>query len=170
MHPREVIVFKLVEATRLEDGEAVIELVEELAKTGAREYPPYTRASMTRKFEVPWDHKEGVPLTTLEVYLTVGLYPDGRPCDLLFWGGKMGDFPHGILNALAQATSLALQYGTPIQKIIKQWKSTQFPPAGFTGDQEFPRCTSLLDMIGKWMESKFAVNDDWKGRRAIANH
>ena len=42
-----------------------------------------------------------------------------------------------------------------IEKIIKQWKNTRFPPEGFTGDPRFPRCTSLLDLCAQWMQDMF---------------
>jgi ribonucleoside-diphosphate reductase alpha chain len=149
---REKIIEQLFEAIDSDDWVAVKELQQKLRKLGNREYPPYERESITRKFSVVWPKNED----RLELYLTVGLYEDGRPCDFFFDTSKMGDFPHGVLHALAMMTSIALQYGCPIGKIIKQWRATKFLPEGFTGDPEFKICTSLLDFIGRWLEKKFA--------------
>jgi ribonucleoside-diphosphate reductase alpha chain len=125
---------------------------------------PTDRESITKRLQLVWpDHPcphcgaEQHADKRLRVYATVGLYEDGTPGELFFSGDRMGKFPHGVLHNLAMMASLALQYGAPIEKVIAQWRSTRFPPEGFTGDKEFPRCTSLLDYVARWLEARFVT-------------
>lgn len=127
-----------------------------------REHLPRDRRSVTKRFELRWPEKiceecgaESRRSQTLRVYVTVGFYDDGRPGEIFFSADRMGRFPHGMLCALAMATSIAWQHGVPLESTIKQWRATKFPPEGFTGEEEFPLCTSLLDYVAQWLEARF---------------
>ena len=136
--------------------EAYEDLVIELEgpRFGERKYPPMDRESVVKKFEVSWP-ASGDQTEKLELYMIIGMYEDGSPCDLFFACSKTGSFAHGLLSSLAMMTSIAWQHGCPVEKTIKQWRGTQFPPRGFTGDKEFPRCGSLLDYLAQYLEARF---------------
>lgn len=111
---------------------------------------PVERESVTRKFELVWPHGEHVSF-----YITVGLYENGDPGEIAVATAKMGEFPHGVFRALAMAASLALQYGAPMSAIVAQWRGTRFPPEGFTPDPRYRRCSSLLDLVARWLDDEF---------------
>jgi len=96
------------------------------------------------------------------LYLTVGLYEDGRVGEL-FFHGRMGELAHGLADACALVASLALQRGVPLVDITTKWRGMRFAPAGFTGDKEFPRASSILDYAAKWLESRFVYRDEVQG-------
>ena len=49
--------------------------------------------------------------------VTVGFYPDGTPGEVFIDGGKTGQDIQSTARDAAVALSLALQHGTPIEKI-----------------------------------------------------
>ena len=50
-----------------------------------------------------------------EGYLTVGLYDDGKPGELFITMAKEGSTTGGLMDSLGTATSVALQYGVPVE-------------------------------------------------------
>jgi ribonucleoside-diphosphate reductase alpha chain len=53
-------------------------------------------------------------------------------------------------------TSLALQYGVPIENLAAKFKGVRFEPYGFTSNPEIPQASSLVDYMFRWLELKFA--------------
>jgi len=141
----------------------VLKLIDRLV-TRSRDQLPINRQSLTRRFSAPWPEErcphcgEIIRADKLRIYTTVSLYDAGNPGEIFFSADQIGGFAHGLMASLAMATSIALQYGAPIEKIVKQWRATRFPPEGFTGDPDFPRCTSLLDLVGQWLEKRFITS------------
>jgi len=115
-----------------------------------RERLPDERQSVTHKFEV--GGQEG--------YLTVGLYEDGRPGELFVNISKEGSTLSGLVDGVALLTSLALQYGVPLEAIARKLKKTCFEPCGRTSNKEIPLATSLLDYIFCWLEKHFEEGQD----------
>ncbi len=110
-----------------------------------RETLPDERRSVTHKFRV--GDQEG--------YLTVGLYPDGRPGELFVKINKEGSTVSGLMDAVAKVASIALQYGVPLQDLAPKMRNTRFDPAGPTGNREIPWATSVVDYVFHWLERKF---------------
>lgn len=108
------------------------------------------RYGATRRFQVLWPNGE-----KLRFYVTVSEYEDGCPGEIAIHTDSVGSFASGLLRAIAQLTSLALQYGAPIESIICQWRHGKFPPEGFTGDRDYARCTSLLDLVAQWLHDRY---------------
>lgn len=113
--------------------------------------PPYRkrlpdeRQSVTHKFTI--GEQEG--------YLTVGLYEDGQPGEMFVCIAKVGSTMSGLMDAVALLTSLSLQYGIPLEKIIQKFRNTRFEPDGLTRNPNIPHASSLLDYIFRWLELKF---------------
>src|SRR6476646_2443320 len=63
------------------------------------------RASITHKFKVG-DH---------EGYITVGLYPNGKPGELFITMAKEGSTVSGLMDSFALAVSIALQHGVQLE-------------------------------------------------------
>ncbi|HLB31940.1 MAG TPA: vitamin B12-dependent ribonucleotide reductase [Patescibacteria group bacterium] len=110
-----------------------------------RKRPPKERQSITRKVTIG-GHK---------LYVTVGLYPDGTPAEIFVNMAQEGSFASGMADAFAKITSIGLQYGVPVETIIKQLEHMRFDPHGFTGDSDIPFATSVADFIAQWLRKTF---------------
>jgi len=115
-----------------------------------RNHLPDERRSITHKFSVG----------THEGYLVVGLYPDGQPGEIFVTMAKEGSTVSGLINSLAQAVSIGLQYGIPLQMFCNKFCYTRFEPSGFTGNPAIPQATSVMDYIFRWLSKKFSCEDE----------
>jgi ribonucleoside-diphosphate reductase alpha chain len=106
---------------------------------------PDERPSITHKFQV--GEQEG--------YVTVGLYDDGRPGEVFLRVSKQGSTVNGLMECLGQVTSIALQYGVPLEVLAAKLKNTRFEPAGMTTNRDIPTATSLADYVFRWLERRF---------------
>jgi ribonucleoside-diphosphate reductase alpha chain len=109
---------------------------------------PDERASFTHKFSIGGH----------EGYLTVGLYPDGTPGEIFVRMAKEGSVIAGLMDSFATAISLALQHGVPLHVLIEKFKGTRFEPSGFTGNQEIPIATSIMDYLFRWLAIRFPTD------------
>ncbi len=110
-----------------------------------RRHLPDERHSITHKFRL--GEQEG--------YLTVGLYDDGAPGEIFVNISKEGSTIRGLMDAVAMLTSVALQYGVPLENLIAKFRGVHFEPAGFTGNPKIPSASSLVDYIFRWLEQRF---------------
>jgi len=106
---------------------------------------PDERSSITHKFSIA-GHKG---------YLTVGKYENGELGEIFIKMAKEGSTLSGIMDAFAQAVSLALQYGVPPQALVDKFVGSRFEPSGFTGNPTIRLAKSLVDYIGRWLGGKF---------------
>ncbi|HEY5924609.1 MAG TPA: vitamin B12-dependent ribonucleotide reductase [Kofleriaceae bacterium] len=117
---------------------------------------PDERASFTHKFSIGGH----------EGYLTVGLYPDGTPGEIFVRMAKEGSVIAGLMDSFATAISLALQHGVPLHVLIEKFKGTRFEPSGFTGNQEIPIATSIMDYLFRWLAIRFPL----EGQSIVERH
>ncbi len=120
-------------------------IVERIVHRPMRRRLPDTRHSMTHKFNVAGH----------EGYLTVGLYEDGQPGELFITMAKEGSTIGGLMDSLGTATSVSLQYGVPIESLVKKFTHQRFEPAGMTTNRDIPFAKSLVDYIFRWMGMQF---------------
>ena len=73
---------------------------------------------------------------------------------------KEGSTISGLMDAFACATSIALQYGVPLQTLVDKFSHTRFEPSGFTKNPEIPIAKSITDYIFRWLASKFLSRDE----------
>jgi ribonucleoside-diphosphate reductase alpha chain len=106
--------------------------------------PPDTRL-VTHKFNVAGH----------EGYLTVGLYDDGMPGELFITMAKEGSTIGGLMDSLGTATSVALQYGVPLNSMVRKFTHQRFEPAGMTTNRDIPFAKSLVDYIFRWLGMEF---------------
>ena len=111
----------------------------------ARTRLPDERRSITHKFRV--GEQEG--------YVTVGLFDDGRPGEVFITISKEGSTIRGLMDSVAVLTSLALQYGVPLEDLVRKFRGVHFEPAGFTDNPELPQASSIVDYIFRWLERRF---------------
>jgi ribonucleoside-diphosphate reductase alpha chain len=106
---------------------------------------PDDRDSITHKFNVAGH----------EGYLTVGLYPDGKPGEVFVIISKEGSFVSGLLDSWATIFSLALQFGMPLEKAIEKLKGHSYEPQGITSNPNYRFAKSITDYIAVYLEQKF---------------
>jgi ribonucleoside-diphosphate reductase alpha chain len=95
-----------------------------------------------------------------EGYITVGLYEDGAPGELFITMSKEGSTISGLMDTIATAISLALQYGVPLRVLVDRFSHMRFEPSGFTGNPDLPIAKSIVDYIFRWLGLKFLRADD----------
>jgi len=126
-------------------GEISIEQLEAARREPHRHRLPATRSSITHKFDVAGH----------EGYLTVGLYEDGRPGELFITMAKEGSTVGGMMDAFATAISLCLQYGVPVEALVKKFSHQRFEPSGMTSNRDIPFAKSIVDYIFRWLGITF---------------
>jgi ribonucleoside-diphosphate reductase alpha chain len=104
-----------------------------------------TRDAVTHKFNVGGH----------EGYITVGLYDDGRPGELFIQMAKEGSTMGGLMDTVGTLTSIALQYGVPLETLAEKFSNQRFEPSGFTSNKGIPRATSIIDYVFRWMKQEF---------------
>ncbi|MHB8609899.1 MAG: vitamin B12-dependent ribonucleotide reductase [Candidatus Acidiferrales bacterium] len=121
----------------------------ELFARAVREKMPVERASITHKFSV------GVN----EGYITVGMYPDGRPGEIFIKMSKEGSTLSGVMDGLALTVSLGLQYGVPLKVFVDKLVNTRFEPSGITANPNIRFVSSVLDYLARWLGGRFISSD-----------
>ncbi|MFL5817598.1 MAG: vitamin B12-dependent ribonucleotide reductase, partial [Conexibacter sp.] len=61
----------------------------------------------------------------------------------------------GMMNSFATAISIALQYGVPLETLVRKFSYMRFEPEGMTMNTEIPFAKSLPDYIMRWLASRF---------------
>jgi ribonucleoside-diphosphate reductase alpha chain len=127
-----------------------------LAGTPAKPYRrrlPDDRASRTHKFSIGGH----------EGYIHVGLYDDGTPGEIFVTISKEGSTISGMMDAFATSVSLALQYGVPLEVLVRKFSHMRFEPSGWTPNPDIPLAKSIMDYIFRWMGLKFLPKEDQPG-------
>jgi ribonucleoside-diphosphate reductase alpha chain len=116
----------------------------------ARKRMPRERKSLTHKFS----------LGGHEGYITAGLYEDGTVGEIFLTDiGKEGSTLRGMMNSFATAISIALQYGVPLETLVRKFAYMRFEPEGITTNPEIPFAKSMPDYIMRWLASRFLDAD-----------
>jgi ribonucleoside-diphosphate reductase alpha chain len=129
----------------------ILELEEELGMLRGkvdkplRHRMPDTRMSLTHRFEIAGH----------EGYITVGLYEDGQPGELFITMSKEGSTIGGLMDTVGTLTSIALQYGVPLESLAKKFAYQRFEPSGFTKNPDIRNATSITDYVFRWLACQF---------------
>ena len=111
---------------------------------------PRERESITHKFSVGGH----------EGYITAGKYEDGTVGEIFLTDiGKEGSTMRGMMNAFATSISIALQYGVPLETLVRKFSYMRFEPEGMTTNPEIPFAKSMPDYIMRWLASRFLDAD-----------
>ena len=111
----------------------------------ARRRLPDERESITHKFSIAGH----------EGYITVGMFQDRTPGELFITMSKEGSTISGLMDSLATAISIALQYGVPLKVLVDKFSHARYEPSGFTNNPEIPIAKSVSDYIFRWLGKKF---------------
>ncbi|CAB4861078.1 unannotated protein [freshwater metagenome] len=116
----------------------------------ARHRMPRERQSITHKFSIGGH----------EGYITAGMYEDGTVGEIFLTDiGKEGSTLRGMMNSFATAISIALQYGVPLETLVRKFSYMRFEPEGITQNPEIPFARSMPDYIMRWLASRFLDTD-----------
>lgn len=121
-----------------------------------RQSLPTTRESVTHKFSI--NRHEG--------YLTVGLYPDGKPGEIFIKMSKEGSTMSGMCQAFCRAFSLALQFGLSIEEAVVRFQGMRFEPMGATSNPDIPECNSIVDYVARYLRLHYGARCEAVSRPA----
>jgi len=135
---------------------------------------PNDRSGHTHKFEIRGKNEVSGEIETIDGYLTVNHYEDGRPGEIFVRLSKMGTQVAGFADAWAIAVSMLLQTGTPIETVCSKFRGVSFDPAGQTNNKAIPFARSPIDYIARWLEIQYVDNalaaDEPSGVASTAPH
>ncbi len=120
-------------------------VVEKVVYRPMRRRLPDTRPSITHKFSI--DSHEG--------YLTCGLFEDGNPGEVFITMAKQGSTVGGLMDTIATLVSLNLQYGVPLEAIVRKFEHMRFEPSGMTANPDMPFAKSPIDYLVRWLGMQF---------------
>src|SRR5688572_7852753 len=120
-------------------------IVERIVERPLRRRLPDTRHAKTHKFDISGH----------EGYITAGLYEDGTPGEVFITMAKEGSTIGGLMDAFATLVSVSLQYGVPVESLVRKFEHVRFEPSGMTRNLEIPMAKSLVDYIFRWLAMEF---------------
>jgi len=123
----------------------VEKIIERIVERPLRRRLPDTRRAITHKFDVAGH----------EGYITVGLYDDGMPGEVFITMAKEGSTIGGLMDTIATLVSVSLQYGVPVESLVRKFEHVRFEPSGMTRNPEIPIAKSLVDYIFRWLAMEF---------------
>jgi ribonucleoside-diphosphate reductase alpha chain len=104
-----------------------------------------TRTAITHKFDIAGH----------EGYLTVGLFENHQPGELFITMAKEGSTIGGLMDGIGTLTSMALQYGVPLEALVRKFAHQRFEPSGFTHNPEIRSASSITDYVFRWLAMQF---------------
>ncbi len=128
-------------ATLIRENEAL----RKQSETRTRKPMPDTRMSLTHKFEIAGH----------EGYITAGLYPNGQPGEVFVQMSKEGSTIGGLMDTVATLTSMALQYGVPLEQLVNKFAYQRFEPSGYTRNPNIRTAFSITDYVFRWLGCEF---------------
>ncbi|MHB8351835.1 MAG: vitamin B12-dependent ribonucleotide reductase [Thermoplasmata archaeon] len=120
------------------------------ARPARREKLPDARHAITHHFQVGGH----------DGYVTVGLYPDGRPGEIFFRVTKEGSTVNGLMDSLGISMSMALQHGVPLKDLVRKLAHLRFEPAGATNNPKVRFAKSIPDYVARWMALEFLTEEE----------
>ena len=130
---------------RVKELEAEVDRLQVESGKPLRRRLPDTRTALTHKFDIAGH----------EGYLTVGLFEDGQPGELFITMAKEGSTIGGLMDGIGTLTSMAFQYGVPLDALVRKFAHQRFEPSGFTKNPEIRNAASITDYVFRWMAMQF---------------
>ena len=115
----------------------------------ARRRLPDERQAIAHKFSIAGH----------EGYIHVGLYEDGSPGEVFLRMSKEGSVISGLMDSVAILTSIALQYGVPLESLVNKFSHVRFEPYGFTANADIPMAKSIMDYVFRWLGRQFLAEE-----------
>jgi len=106
---------------------------------------PDTRESITHKFSIAGS----------EGYITIGKFEDGQPGEVFIQMAKAGSTINGLMDTVGTLVSLCLQYGVPLETLVKKFSHVRFEPEGMTKNPHIPFAKSVIDYVARELGMEF---------------
>jgi len=106
---------------------------------------PDTRESLTHKFSIGGS----------EGYITIGKFEDGAPGEVFIQMSKAGSTINGLMDCVGTLVSLCLQYGVPLETLVKKFSHVRFEPEGMTKNPHIPFAKSVIDYVARELGMEF---------------
>lgn len=113
---------------------------------------PDERLAITHRFEI--DGTKG--------YLTVGMYEDGTLGEVFLVIAKGGSTTSGMVDNLASAISIMLQFGVPLKMLVKKFSHVRYEPSGRTKFRCIPETSSIVDYLVRFLGLMFLTPEEMK--------
>ena len=104
-----------------------------------------TRESITHKFSIAGS----------EGYITIGKFDDGQPGEVFIQMAKAGSTINGLMDTVGTLVSLCLQYGVPLETLVKKFSHVRFEPEGMTKNPHIPFAKSVIDYVARELGMEF---------------
>jgi ribonucleoside-diphosphate reductase alpha chain len=108
---------------------------------------PDTRSSITHKFNISGH----------EGYVIVGLFENNLPGEVFLKVAKEGSTVRGLMDTIGVLTSLALQYGIPVEALAEKFEFARFEPSGWSSNVEIGHANSITDYLFRWLGCQFSA-------------
>jgi ribonucleoside-diphosphate reductase alpha chain len=96
-----------------------------------------------------------------KVFLRTGEYEDGTLGEIFIDMHKEGAAFRSVMNCLAIAVSMGLQYGVPLEDLVDQFTFTRFEPHGrVDGHDNIRACTSVVDYVFRVLGLEYVGRTD----------
>ena len=92
------------------------------------------------------------------------LLPDDGLGEVFLKLGKQGSTLAGVMDAFSIATSIALQYGVPLEAFVNKFVNMRFEPSGMTDDPDIRMAQSIVDYIFRRLALDYL---DYDSREAL---
>jgi ribonucleoside-diphosphate reductase alpha chain len=121
----------------------------EAAPRPVRRRLPNDRQAICHKFDIAGH----------EGYLHVGFFEDGTPGEIFIKMAKEGSTISGLMDTIGVLTSMALQYGVPLEVLVSKFSHARFEPSGFTKNPDIPMAKSLIDYVFRFLGARFLTGE-----------
>ncbi|MFC1835777.1 hypothetical protein ACFL2Q_13770 [Thermodesulfobacteriota bacterium] len=101
-------------------------------------------------------------------YIHTGFYEDGKIGEIFICMAKEGSTISGLMDTVATLTSIALQYGVPLETLVNKFSHVRFEPSGFTSNPDIPMAKSLTDYIFRYLGIRFLTEEQQRSAGLLA--
>ncbi|MEJ2715840.1 MAG: vitamin B12-dependent ribonucleotide reductase [Deltaproteobacteria bacterium] len=101
-------------------------------------------------------------------YIHTGFYEDGKVGEIFIRMAKEGSTISGLMDTIATLTSIALQYGVPLEALVNKFIHVRFEPSGFTTNPDIPIAKSLTDYIFRYLGTRFLSKEQQEAAGLVA--
>lgn len=101
-------------------------------------------------------HRIRFAFGNIKGYVLVTPYEDtGMPGEIFVKLSKEGSTISGLVDGWARSISYNLQYGVPLETLVKKFSHTKFEPSGYSPDPDIKYAHSIYDAIMRKLEAVF---------------
>ena len=126
------------------------QLKRQLSRIVERKQLPAKRRGYTFKAKVG-----GQPL-----FVRTGEYGDGTIGEVFLDMAKEGATMRSLMNSVAIAVSVGLQYGVPLEEFVDKFTFTRFEPSGVVEHPNIKTATSVLDFVFRLLAYEYLDRTD----------